>query len=295
MVQGTANGNGANNFQNKAPGSWAYNLVKVIVPGLLNETPDKAKGAADSWGYTMPIRPTGAPATTPGAGSAVNDAWLRQLNANDKFDYGWFSYSENDGIPSELTYDLSLEPGVYKVNMGMAEYWAGAKNRPYVFSVRNGSTVLARTLGELESTSSVQGRNTEELTIMLTAPAVITVSVQFDILNELNVSGYTVEEPQISWLAVEKVEIENKIDIVVNTSGLVTATAEYYPPFGVTLWLALYDGNGRMLSIAQTDTPAHLYNYSVSLNAGSAAYAKAFLWDSATFVPILDAKRIELR
>jgi hypothetical protein len=185
------------NYPAKPVGSWSYDLVKELVPDLLNETADKAKGAEDSWGYTKPVG-----ADNGGMGSLVKDNWLRALNPNDKFDYGWFSYSENDGTPTDITYDLELPAGTYKVTMGTAEYWTGVKNRPYVFSVRDGNTVLARTLNLLESTESVQGRNTEELEITLTKATTVTVSVKFDSENELNLSGFTVEEPQLSWLGV---------------------------------------------------------------------------------------------
>jgi hypothetical protein len=287
MVQSSA-GSGGTSFPSKAPGSWAYNLVKALVPDLLNEVPDKARGQSDKWGYTMT-----------GMGSVVNDGWLRALSATDKFDYGWFSYSANEGTPTELTYDLDLQPGVYKVSMGAAEYWTGTKNRPYVFSVKNGGTVLARTLGLLESTASVQGRNIDELTIMLIEAATVTVSVKFDSENELNLSGVTLEEPHVSWLAVEKVEVDNKLYLDVSTTGIVTASADYFPtdggPTDVTIILALYDDNDRLIAINHTAATAPPYDLSASLEKGAAAYAKAFLWDSAAFAPVVAAEEIVLQ
>jgi hypothetical protein len=81
-------------------------------------------------------------------------------------------------------------------------------------------------------------------------------------------------------------------------AGAVSARADYVPgdgdPAGVALLLALYAADGRLLDLAQASAAAAPYELGVSLDRGEAAYAKAFLWDSATHVPVAAAKELAL-
>jgi beta-galactosidase len=82
-------------------------------------------------------------------------------------------------------------------------------------------------------------------------------------------------------------------------AGTVSARADYVPgagdPAGVAILLALYSADGRLIDLAQASAPAAPYDHlGVSLGRGEAAYAKAFLWDSATHVPMAAAKELAL-
>jgi beta-galactosidase/beta-glucuronidase len=80
-------------------------------------------------------------------------------------------------------------------------------------------------------------------------------------------------------------------------SGVVTASTRYNPgqdePADVTIILALYGADDRLLAANTVSASAQAYEpseLSVSLDKGTAAYAKAFLWDSATYAPVLPPK-----
>jgi hypothetical protein len=91
---------------------------------------------------------------------------------------------------------------------------------------------------------------------------------------------------------------ESALYIDVGEAGAVTARADYIPgagePAGVTLLLALYSADGRLVALNEASAASAPYALSVSLGKGSAAYAKAFLWDSATFAPVLAAKTLAI-
>jgi hypothetical protein len=182
--------------------------------------------------------------------------------------------------------------------MGAGEYLAGTWYRPFVYSIKKGDAVLARKLGLLESTDTEQGRCIEDLTVTITEPATITVSVAFDTLNELNISGVFVDEPNLSWLAVEKLD-ETGLYVYEDEAGTVTALVDYYPkagdPTNVILYLALYDVKGRLISVEQKVGSAPLNNLSINIPKGAAAYAKVFLWESVSYAPVLPAQGVALK
>jgi beta-galactosidase len=90
----------------------------------------------------------------------------------------------------------------------------------------------------------------------------------------------------------------NELSLTDDGSGTVTASVRYQPgqdmPADVTVILALYAADNRLLTVRQASASAPPYELTVSLDKGTAAYAKAFLWNSATYEPVLPSKELNV-
>ncbi|MDR0671871.1 MAG: hypothetical protein LBF64_06115, partial [Oscillospiraceae bacterium] len=90
----------------------------------------------------------------------------------------------------------------------------------------------------------------------------------------------------------------NELFLTTDDAGGVTVSANYSPdedmPADVTLILALYAADGRLIAADRVSASAQPYALSVSLDQGAAARAKAFLWSGAAYTPVLPPKELDL-
>ncbi|MCL2152314.1 MAG: DUF4981 domain-containing protein [Oscillospiraceae bacterium] len=265
--------------------SASYDAIKALVPGLLNDTPDRAYNGV--WGYTSSVGATGD--------MRPNDVLTL---GPDKFNTGWYVRTTSTNI----TYKMSLEPGDFMLVMGTKEWWSSTnRTRNYTITARGSDGAVLATLTDSLVASS--GNTTPSKMNAL----YISLAEADDITFTLTTASGS-NTPQISWLAVVEQGPYQDISLTwgapVKTANSITATAmvENYRRLATDIIIAIYDAAGRLVAVKTEQIPLSSLvgeQSAVSITIsdvpiGAGYKAKAFVWDgSGTYVPLFEALSIE--
>lgn len=181
------------------PNSDVWNAVSKSVDTLVNtDSPDQAKTEENSWGRTFAIK---------GEDGAEAEWWDYDKSGNTLYEYGYWAYSGKT-----ISYDITLDAGVYTVMVGGFDFWNGRTENVY-YSVNGGEKQL---VCELTISNDVRTDASGMITVQ-EDNSVVSISVEKGSNGGDPILGFiAVNEEKIGAVlesAAAKLDIPNKDDV----------------------------------------------------------------------------------